>query len=296
MEDYYKVLGVSENSSGDEIKKAFRKLSLKHHPDRGGDSNVFKKINEAYQTLGDAEKREMYKMRRNNPFQRFNGSNDVNMDPILRMFFGGGMPGGMPGGMHGMPNVQIFRNGRPVNMNRMQKPEPLIQNIIINLTQSYSGVNYPLVINRWIMINNVKKTETEKIYFPIPKGIDSGEIIVIKDKGNCVNNTLRGDLKLHITVKNNTEFKREGLNLKIKKSITLKQALTGFSFEVRHINGKTYTINNDKGNIIPVNYSKEINNLGMSRDNNIGKLIIIFDILFPEKLTNEQIEKLKEIL
>ena len=45
--DYYKVLGVSEKASGDEIKKAFRKLSLKHHPDRGGDSDVFKKINEA---------------------------------------------------------------------------------------------------------------------------------------------------------------------------------------------------------------------------------------------------------
>ena len=199
-------------------------------------------------------------------------------------------------GMPGMPNVQIFRNGRPVNMNRIQKPEPLIQNITINLTQSYSGINYPLVINRWIMINNVKKNETEKIYFPIPKGIDSGEIIVIKDKGNCINNIHRGDLKLHITVKNNTEFKREGLNLKIKKTITLKQSLTGFSFDVRHINGKTYTINNDKGNIIPVNYSKEIDNLGMSRDNNIGKLIIKFDILFPRKLTNEQIDKLKEIL
>lgn len=299
MEDYYKVLGVSEKASGDEIKKAFRKLSLKHHPDRGGDSDVFKKINEAYQTLGDAEKREMYRMRKGNPFGSFN-ANSAEMDPILRMFFGG-MPRGMPGmpgmpGMHGMPNVQIFRNGRPVNMNRIQKPEPLIKNITINLTQSYSGINYPLVINRWILVNNVKKTETEKIYFPIPKGIDSGEIIVIRDKGNCINNTLRGDLKLHITVKNNTEFKREGLNLKIKKSITLKQSLTGFTFDVRHINGKTYTINNDKGNIIPVNYSKEIDNLGMSRDNNVGKLIIKFDIVFPEKLTNEQIEKLKEIL
>ena len=196
MEDYYKVLGVSENASGDEIKKAFRKLSLKHHPDRGGDSNVFKKINEAYQTLGDAEKREMYRMRKSNPFGNLN-ANSVDIDPILRMFFGG-MPGGMPGmhgmpgmsGMPGMPNVQIFRNGRPVNMNRIQKPEPLIQNITINLTQSYSGINYPLVINRWIMINNVKKNETEKIYFPIPKGIDSGEIIVIKDKGNCINNII----------------------------------------------------------------------------------------------------------
>ena len=74
MEDYYKVLGVSEKASGDEIKKAFRKLSLKHHPDRGGDSDVFKKINEAYQTLGDAEKREMYKMRKCNPFGNFNST------------------------------------------------------------------------------------------------------------------------------------------------------------------------------------------------------------------------------
>ena len=66
--DYWKVLGVNENSSDDEIKKSYRKLSLKHHPDRGGDGIQFKKINEAYQTLGDTNKRQMYKMNRGNPF------------------------------------------------------------------------------------------------------------------------------------------------------------------------------------------------------------------------------------
>ena len=55
--DYYKVLDVDPNSSQDVIKKAFRKLSLKHHPDRGGDAEEFKKINEAYTTLGDTEKK-----------------------------------------------------------------------------------------------------------------------------------------------------------------------------------------------------------------------------------------------
>ena len=60
--DYYKVLGVNESSSQDDIKKAYRKLSLKHHPDRGGDEEQFKKINEAYSILGDVEKRRMYKM------------------------------------------------------------------------------------------------------------------------------------------------------------------------------------------------------------------------------------------
>jgi len=67
MEDYYKILGVQSNSNPDDIKKAYRKLSLKHHPDRGGDASEFKKINEAYQTLGSPEKRKMYDMQQNNP-------------------------------------------------------------------------------------------------------------------------------------------------------------------------------------------------------------------------------------
>ena len=84
--------------------------------------------------------------------------------------------------------------------------------------------------------------------------------------------------------------------LKLKKDITLKESLIGFSFDIKHLNGKKYTINNDKGNIIPTNYCKEIEGLGMSRDDNIGKLVIDFNIIFPEKLTDEQIEKIKEIL
>ena len=58
--DYYKVLGVNPNSSQGEIKKAFRQLSLKHHPDRGGDAEEFKKINEAYHVLIDEDEREKY--------------------------------------------------------------------------------------------------------------------------------------------------------------------------------------------------------------------------------------------
>lgn len=304
--DYYNVLGVKENSNQDEIKKAFRKMSLKHHPDRGGDTEKFKKINEAYQILGDVDKRKQYEMRRKNPFQNFNNGNrmdmDMDIDPILKMFFGGGMPmpgmGGMPGmsGMGGMPNIHIFRNGRPVNIQQVQKPSPIIKTAIITLHQSFSGITYPLLIERWILMNNEKKLEKEKIYINIKKGVDTGEIIMIKDKGNVINNSLKGDIKVHIKVENQSVFKREGLNLKFKKEITLKESLIGFSFDIKHLNGKKYTINNDKGNIIPTNYSKEIEGLGMCRDDKIGKLVIEFSIKFPEKLTNEQIDKLKEIL
>lgn len=299
--DYYKVLGVNESASQDDIKKAYRKLSLKHHPDRGGDGEHFKKINEAYSILGDVEKRRMHKMQNENPFSQMNRGTPADMDPIFKMFFGGGFPGmpgtmGGMGGIPGMPNVQIFRNGQPINMQTLQKPTPIIKNIIITLEQSYTGLTYPLQIERWILINNVKRIEKEKLYVSISKGVDSGEIMIIKDKGNIINDRLKGDIKLHIKVENNTDMVRDGLNLTYKKDITLKEALTGFKFDIKHINGKTYTINNEGGNIIPSNYKKEIVNLGMSRQNNVGKLLIIFNVIFPEKLSPEQIKSLKEIL
>jgi DnaJ-class molecular chaperone len=299
--DYYKVLGVPESSNQDDIKKAYRKLSLKHHPDRGGDEEQFKKINEAYSILGDVEKRRMYKMQNANPFAQMHRGSPVDIDPIFKMFFGGGFPGmpgmaGGGGGMPGMPHVQIFRNGQPVNMQSLQKPAPIIKNVVISLEQSYNGMTYPLQIERWILINNVKRIEKEKLYVNINKGVDSGEIMIVKEKGNIINDRLKGDIKLHIKVENNTNMKRDGLNLVYNKDITLKESLTGFKFDIKHINGKTYTINNEGGNIIPSNYIKEISNLGMSRQNNIGKLIIKFNVIFPETLSSEQIKSLKDIL
>ena len=203
--------------------------------------------------------------------------------------------GGM-GGMGGMPNVQIFRNGKPVNMQNFQKPEPIIKQITIELNHSYTGINIPVEIERWIIISNQKKIEKEKLYIQIPRGVDSGEIIVIKDKGNIVNENIKGDIKIYINVNNNTEFKREGLNLVLKKNITLKESLTGFKFDIKHLNGKTYTINNDAGNIIPNDFVKEINSLGLKRGDVVGNLLIKFKVQFPEKISEHQIEKLKEIL
>ena len=72
MTDHYKTLGVSENASADEIKKAYRKLANQHHPDKGGDQAKFKDISVAYDTLGDANKRAEYdQMRRGGPQVRF---------------------------------------------------------------------------------------------------------------------------------------------------------------------------------------------------------------------------------
>jgi len=85
--DYYKILNINRESSQDDIKKAFRKLSKQHHPDKGGDENVFKEMSEAYETLSDPHKRHKYDHQKQNPFGQ--GGGGPNMEDIFNQFFGG---------------------------------------------------------------------------------------------------------------------------------------------------------------------------------------------------------------
>ena len=328
-ESFYKILGVSEKASQEEIKKAYRTLSLRYHPDKNpgnpDTSSVFQKISEAYETIGDAEKRREYDMVGKNPFSQMgmgmgmppgfmqpgmmfaqHGGQFDNIDELFQNIFGG-MAGGMGGGgggghpfMGGVggPNIQIFRNGVPVGGGgmHMQKPPPIVQHVTIQMEQVLHGANIPVEIERWIIENGNKIFEQETVYVPIPKGVDDNEIIILRDKGNVVNEYNKGNIKLFIKIENNSEFKRNGLDLVFDKKISLKEALCGFHFVLKHINGKTYTINNNPGSIVTPAYFKSIPGMGLTRDDHTGNLIITFDVLFPESLSLEQIDQLKEIL
>lgn len=310
-ESFYSILGVPENANADEIKKAYRKLSLKYHPDRNqGDiekTKTFQKINEAYETLSDNEKKDEYDMRGKNPFMRMNsfGGNgdDMDMNDLFANLFFGGMPGmpGMPGGMFagGFPpgaNVRVFRNGVPVNMGQgFDKPAPITKTIHINMGTVLTGGKIPLEIERWSLENGTKVFEIVTVYVDIFKGVDHNEIIVLREQGNSINDTCKGDVKVFINISNDSQFIRRGLDLIMHKEISLKEALCGFSFEIKYINGKVYTINNQTGNIIPPNYEKVIPNMGLTRENHVGNLIIIFNTKFPETLSKETIEALGKL-
>mgnify|MGYP001220399641 CR=1 FL=1 len=314
--NYYKILEIEENATQDQIKKSFRKLSLKFHPDKpSGDIEKFKKINEAYQNLGDPEKRKEYDFKRKGGFPRgmpFQGGNgEGNPMDIFNMFFNqendmggfGGFPGHifMNGNMGGQG--QIFVNGRPVNIGRqnsfqhLRKPTPIIKSITITLEQAYTGVKYPLTLERWVKIDNEKRIEKEKIYVDIPKGIDDNELIIMRDKGNIMNETLKGDLKIFVRVNNTSKFKREGLNLIYDQSVSLKESLIGFKLKIKHLNGRVYDIENEtQKSIVKPGTSTVIANMGMMRKESIGNLIIKFSIIFPDKLTDDQIDVIKKTL
>jgi DnaJ family protein A protein 2 len=305
-EDYYNTLGVSENASNDEIKKAYRALSLKYHPDKtNGDAEkvkIFQKANEAYEILSDNDKRREYDMMKQNPFARMNsfggnGEQNININEIFENMFFGGMPGMFPGGFPPGQNFQVFVNGVPVNVSqRVEKPQAIVKTVQINMATVLNGGKIPIEIERWSMENGNKISETVKVYVDIFKGIDHNEVIVLRDQGNKINDTCKGDVNIFIHVNNDSGFIRSGLDLIMDKNISLKEALCGFNFELKHINGRSYTINNAPGNIITPEYKKVIQNMGLTRDQHVGNLIIQFHTKFPDTLTKEQIESLKNIL
>ena len=296
MEDYYKVLGVNEDATQDQLKKQFRKLSLKHHPDKGGNSEEFKKINEAFSILSDTEERKNYDMKRKFG-GRMPGMGGIPEEVLRQMFGGMGMGGGgvqfsFNGGGNGMggQNVRIFRNGVQVNRNQMNRPVPIVKHIEITLDESYTGTKKSIEISRWIQDDdNTKRTEKETLYVDIYKGIDNNELIVLKNKGNILNDDNRGDVKVFIKIVNNSSFIRKGLDLVYERKISLCEALCGFKFNLKLLNGKNVVINNTDSVIKP-GYKKAIQGFGMERDNMKGNLVLVFDIEFPDKIDKDSKE------
>lgn len=332
-EDYYKILEVEPNASLEEIKKSYRRLSLKHHPDRNGGSvesvKTFQKLSEAFENIGDEEKRRRYDLSRklgsDNPFNSMFGGMPfppgtsfetgqmpgvINPEDVINQLFGGMAFGGMP---MGNANIKIFKNGVPVNPGKStpmsefemhfgglhgmeSKPTAITKKITIDMVTSIMGDKYPLEYERWILEEGVKKSETVKIYVDIPMGIDTNEIIIIKDAGNVIHDNCKGDVKIIVTVENDSIFKRQGMDLLMEKRLTLKESLCGFTFEVKHLNGRTYTLTTPPGNVIQPGHTKTIADLGVMRDGKVGRLTVQFGVEYPTQLDVSVVEKLKELL
>ena len=269
LPDYYSILGLDEKANLNDIQKSFRRLSMKYHPDvNGGDSEKYKQITDAYNVLGKKQSKHEYDSMKNqhtipiNPeellstlFGTMAGIN--NMGAMNNMGIGiGGVKMNKP---FGNEHIKIFSSSDfPFEFGSLNKSvEPIIYNLDITLEQAYTGCNLPIQIKRNVVLNNNTFTEEETLYVKVYEGIDHNEIILIKSKGNSINN-LKGDIKVVINIKNNTTFKRNGLDLIVQKNITLKEALCGITFELKHLNTKVYNVTNEEGNIITPNYKKYI--------------------------------------
>jgi DnaJ-class molecular chaperone len=227
-----------------------------------------------------------------------------------------GMQSGMNVGMHGMPPGlhHIFNQGIHVQhgngpafevmfsndphsffKERVQPPPILEKKVEITFEDSFSGNNIPIVIEREIKVGNMAYSEEEKVYLPIQQGIDDGEILMVKDKGNSYND-IKGDLKIYIHVKPHAEYERKGLNIIQKQSISFKESICGFERVIKHIDGTNMRLVSSRGNILQNGDEHHIKGRGFTRDSKTGDLIIIFKVIQPKTLTDEELKLFDNIL
>ena len=313
--NYYELLGITQNSSPEEIKKAYRTLSLELHPDRNKDPKAveqYKLINVAYETLSDPNEKQKYDFTLNNshiqhpfdmpefnPFSMFHnlsGHSPQLHHPNIRIFTHN-VPMASFGGGNGPIDIeQIFHALHGGFATQIQKPVPIIQQLSVTLEQVLTGATIPVQIERWSLDNGNKIYEIETVIVDIPKGMNDNELVILREKGNIINEHNIGDIKFTISIQPHAHFKRSGLDLIYNHTITLKEALCGFKFELPYLNGKTYNINNTSGKVIAPGQIINIPSLGLTRNECTGCLQIHFNINFPTSLTEPQIEQLNNIL
>jgi len=326
----YDTLGVSKNADDKEIRKAYRKLAVKHHPDKGGDEKQFKEISAAYEILSDKESREKYDK------YGLEGVADENvsghgMNDLFSMFFGG--QGGGGGGRRGGGK----RKGPSVN-------HPLK----VSLEDLYNGKTVKLAVNRKViegeastcakcrgqgavmeirqigpgMISQVQracdecagqgysatmKSERKVLEVHVEKGMKHNEKISFREMGDETPNMETGDVNFIIQEKEHSLFKRKGADLLLVKELSLNQALCGFKFLVKQLDGRQLCIESKAGEVIKPEsdgqnpFVKVVPDEGMpSRGNPFvkGNLYVLFRVKFPEdgELSDKCLETLKKVL
>merc|ERR1740138_98771 len=268
----YKLLEVDKNSSEADIKKAYRKLAVKHHPDKGGDPEKFKEITRAYEVLSDSEKRSKYDRYGEEGLEDGGGAGDPS--DIFDAFFGGG---GRRGGG---------------GQKRRQKTKDVEQALKVTLEQLYNGCSKKMAITRQVidkkrgvqecrecdgrgvrvevirmgpMIQQMQsacgscngngksfqtKQEREVLEVHIQKGSPDQHKVTFREMADEHPDADAGDVVFVVKQQEHALFKRKGADLFLEKKISLVEALCGFEIELNHLDDRKLLIKTSPGEIV----------------------------------------------
>lgn len=224
--DYYSILGVPKGASDDEIKKAYRKLAMKHHPDRGGDQAQFQKIQEAYDTLSDGQKRHQYDHPQQHGFDAGG----------FQFHFGPG---------NGFEDIFAqFGFGDPFAQHRQQrKNKDLRIQIELDLASTLEDQNKTISVQ-------TTTGERQTVQVNIPRGIRSGQQMRFPGMGDNMFNTIpRGDLYVHFNIRPDPQFGVENDDVIYVAAVDVLDAITGTSIDVPNLESKVFRMTVPAGTV-----------------------------------------------
>lgn len=323
----YETLGVEKNADEKEIKKAYRKLAVKHHPDKGGDEHKFKEINAAYEILSDPETRAKYDKYGLEGVADDGGPGGGSADDLFSMFFGG---------------------GRARRSNGPRRGEDVNHPIKVSLEDLYNGKTVKLAVNRQVLDGESKmcntcdgqgvvvelrqialgmvqqiqrhcqecegegyrvkrKKERKVLEVLIEKGMKHNQKIVFRGMADEKPNVEPGNINFVVQEKEHEVFKRKGADLLIQKKLSLNEALCGFQWKINHLDGREIVITSKPGEVIKAEseggkpFVKIVPNEGMPSHGNPfvkGNLYVVFRVVFPEdgQLDQACVDALKKVL
>lgn len=267
---HYDILGVEKNASSDEIKKAYKTLAKEWHPDKNIDKpevakKKFQEIQEAYEILGDEDKRRLYDIEQDGggvPPSFFPQSGN-NMPDLMSMLFSSALGASSYGG--GASSFGGVNHREPIK-------KIFTHELLCSLEELYFGCKKKIKISR----NVYNRSETKILEIDIRKGWKDGTKLTFENEGDC-NQSFTTDIIVIIREQRHNEFRREKDNLIIVRDITLNEAQNGTNITVKLLDNSTRTFKTN-----PLKYSDdqlEIPNCGMpTKNNTVGNLIIRFRI------------------
>ena len=262
--DYYSVLGVHKNSDQSEIKKAYKKLASKYHPDKGGDEAKFKELQQAYETLGDPQKRAEYDNPQMGGFGFSHGAQGFDFNDIFR--------GDHPFGSH-FENIFGQRNHQP-------RQQIFRTPFSVSLRQAYTGGRQQIQLDT----NQGRKI----IDLAIPKGVRTGQ--QIRYDGTMGPGSV---LVIDFHVTQDSFFERKGDHLYSKHNISVLDLIVGHKFKFTTISGSTLEVKVKEGT--PPNTQIKLPGYGMPTiQGSYGDQFILLNPILPVTIESEIVDAIKK--
>ncbi len=315
----YELLGVGNDASPSQLKKAFRKAAMRHHPDKGGDAGVFQDINNAYEVLSDPEKRAAYDKYGEAGVGQ-DGAARREADHIFSRFFGGGrrpqqstvrqaketvveLPVTLEEMFHGATKEvrihrkrlrvregaaggDVFRSCRTCGGSGMETRR-------VQFSGGMMHQQCPCHVcsgGGTVLKEGVDLVETEKVLsVAVPPGGQHGQPLRFAGEGDELPGCETGAAVVVLRTKPHARFHRKGHDLVYEKKLTVGEALCGFAFALAHLSGETLILRSDS--ITKPDSLRRVVGKGMPHvDGNMrsGDLVVIFRVEFPDSLTEAQ--------